>query len=54
MTPASLLTEIMDRADRLQREEAVGRAFASLSQDDDYWAEMRVWDVIASEALPEG
>lgn len=48
VTTAMLLTEVLDEWEHRQRMTAVGQAFATLTPGDEYWDEVRAWDVIAS------
>jgi len=50
VTAAALLSELLDDAERRRRMAAVGEAFATLEDDDEYWDDVRAWDKI--EAAP--
>lgn len=52
ITYAALLMEALDERDRRLRREAVGETFALLSPDDDDWDELRHWDALLSDGLP--
>ena len=45
---AVLLRELLDDWEHRRRMAAVGQAFATLAPEDEYWDEVRAWDVIAS------
>lgn len=46
VTAAALLNQLLDDAERARRMEAVGAAFATLKDDDEYWDDVRAWDAI--------
>jgi macrodomain Ter protein organizer (MatP/YcbG family) len=48
MTAAALLGELLDDAERNKQMAAVGASFAMVEDDDEYWEEVRAWDLIAS------
>jgi len=50
VTAAVLLAELLDDAERRRRMAAVGEAFATLEDGDEYWDDVRAWDKI--EAAP--
>ena len=45
---AVLLRELLDDWEHRQRMADVGQAFATLTPEDEYWDEVRAWDVITS------
>lgn len=49
LTAAGLLERLLDAYDRRRRMDAFGRAFQSA--DEDYWDELRAWDIALDDGL---
>lgn len=53
VTAATLLSDLLDEADKRDRWAQVGEMFSDMPPDDDYWEEMAAWDAIAVGATDE-